>query len=91
MGPVHTHTSTASVVARLARIEGHVRGVKKMVEEGKECDEVLLQISAVQAAIRKVAQIILKDHLEHCLIDAVKDGSEAEALEKLSKAIEKLY
>jgi len=86
----HVHKSRPDVLNRLARIEGHVRGVKKMVEEDKECEDVLLQISAVQAALKKVYQIILKDHLENCLISAVKDGNDNNALDKLTKAIEKI-
>jgi len=84
------HTKTKDVIDRLARIEGHVRGIKRMAEEEKECGELLIQISAVQAALKKVSQIILTDHLEHCIIDAVKEGSEVEALESLKKALEKI-
>ncbi|EGO64844.1 metal-sensitive transcriptional regulator [Acetonema longum] len=78
------------VLDRLSKIEGHVQGIKKMVEEGRDCPDVLLQLSAVKAAVKKVSHIILGDHLEHCICDAVRSGNEKEALEKLSSAVKKL-
>ncbi len=63
----HNHPQSTDVIARLARIEGHVKAVRKMAEEGKPCADVLHQIAAVEAALRKVAAIVLDDHLEHCL------------------------
>jgi DNA-binding FrmR family transcriptional regulator len=85
----HPHTHTKKVTDRLARIAGHVQGIKTMVEEGKACEDVLVQLSAVQSAVKNVSRIILVDHLEHCIIDAVKDGNEKEALEKLGEALKK--
>lgn len=84
------HTQTKDVIDRLARIEGHVRGIKKMAEEEKSCEDLLIQISAIQAALKKVSQIILTDHLEHCIIDAVREGSETEALDSLKKALDRI-
>ena len=67
-----------------------MRGIKKMAEEGKECEDLLLQISAVQAALKKTGQIILTDHLEHCIADALKGGDGVTALEKLTRALERV-
>ena len=64
---VHTHKQTKAVVNRLSRIEGHIRSIKSMVEEGRDCSEVLIQISAVRSAINKVGKTVLEDHLESCL------------------------
>lgn len=83
------HTHTKEVADRLARIAGHVQGIKKMMEEGKACEDVLVQLSAVQSAVKNVSRIILIDHLEHCIIHAVKDGNETEALAKLGNALKK--
>ena len=58
-----------------------------MIEDGRDCSEVLIQLSAVDAAIKAVGRIILKDHIEHCIVDAVKTGDTAE-IERLNKAIE---
>jgi DNA-binding FrmR family transcriptional regulator len=58
-----------------------------MVEEGRDCPEVLIQLAAVRSAIDSVSKIILKDHLDHCIVDAVETG-DTKAIEELNKAIE---
>ncbi|MBR1806984.1 MAG: metal-sensing transcriptional repressor [Selenomonadaceae bacterium] len=83
----HTHTQTKAVLNRMARLIGHLQSTKKMIEDGRDCSEVLIQLSAVDAAIKAVQRIILKDHLEHCIVDAIKEGDTA-ALERLNKAVE---
>jgi DNA-binding FrmR family transcriptional regulator len=79
------------VINRLARIKGHVGGVKRMVEEDKECPAILLQIAAVRAALDKVSQIILEDHIETCVVNAVREGKEAEAIRELKEAIARFF
>jgi DNA-binding FrmR family transcriptional regulator len=64
---VHEHKQTKAIVNRLSRIEGHIRSIKKMVQEGRDCSDVLIQISAVRSAIDKVGRVVLEDHLESCL------------------------
>lgn len=83
----HTHTQTKAVVNRLSRAAGHLESVKRMVQEGRDCSEVLMQLAAVRSALNNTAQIILKDHIAHCLIDAVK-SDDSSALDNLNKAIE---
>ena len=83
----HHHTNHKQVVGRLSRIEGHVRGIKKMVEEEKDCEEVLIQISAVQAALKSLSIIILQDHLDNCIVDAINEGEGISAIEDFKKAI----
>lgn len=73
----------------MARLIGHMQAVKKMVAEGRDCSEVLIQLSAVDAAIKSVSRVILKDHMEHCIVDAIKTGNN-ESLEKLNKAIDQI-
>jgi DNA-binding FrmR family transcriptional regulator len=63
----HHHTQTRAVLNRLSRIEGHVRSIKKMVEEERDCSDVLIQIAAVRSAIDRVGRVVLEDHLESCL------------------------
>ena len=82
----HTHQNTKAVLNRLSRAIGHMESVKRMVEEGRDCSEVLVQLSAVKAAINNTAKVILKDHIEHCLVDAVECGDH-EAIEELTGAI----
>ena len=84
----HAHTQTKAVLNRMARLIGHLQSVRRMVEEGRDCSEVLLQISAVDAALKNVGKIILKDHMEHCIVDAVQDN-DREALARLGQAIDR--
>ena len=72
---------------RLSRIEGHISGIQKMVDEDRECSELLTQIAAVRAALDNVGRILLEDHLESCMVDAVKSGNYEELLEDLKKAL----
>ena len=85
----HTHTNTKSVLNRLSRAIGHMNAVRNMVEQGRDCSEVLIQLAAVRAAINKTCEVIMKDHLEHCIVDAVETG-DTETLEELKRAIELL-
>lgn len=83
----HNHQHTKAVLNRLSRATGHLEHVRKMVEEGKDCSEVLIQLSAVISALNNTGKVILKDHLEHCIVDAVESGDE-EAISNLNKAID---
>lgn len=84
----HTHANTKAVVNRLARAIGHLESVKKMVEDGRDCSEVLIQIAAVRSAINNIGKVILQDHIQHCIVDAVEHDDE-QALESLCQAIDK--
>ena len=77
-----------AVTNRLKRIEGQVRGIIRMVEEEKSCEEILIQIGSAKSALHKAGQAILEGHLSHCLVDAVNEGREEEAVKKLSSALE---
>ena len=79
-----------SKLARLGRIEGQVRGVARMVEENRYCIDVLTQIRAVRAALDKVEQEILHDHLKHCVSDAFAGGSAHDRQAKIDELIEVL-
>ena len=61
----HTHAETKAVVNRLSRAIGHLEAVKAMVEEGRDCTQVLIQLAAVKSAINNTGKLILKDHLNH--------------------------
>ena len=84
----HVHENTRAVVNRLSRAIGHLESVKKMVEEGRDCSEVLVQIAAVRSAINNIGKVILQDHIQHCLVDAVEHDDE-QALDDLCTAIDK--
>lgn len=83
----HEHTQTKAVINRLSRSIGHLESVRRMVEGGQDCADVLIQLAAVKSAINNIGKVILKDHIEHCLVDAVKNGDK-ESIERLNKAIE---
>jgi DNA-binding FrmR family transcriptional regulator len=70
--PAGKHEHHDKVVKRLARIEGHVGAIKRMVEQGVPCPDLLVQISAVLAALKSVGRVILEDHLQSCMVQAVK-------------------
>ena len=86
---LHSHTHTKEVKNRLSRAIGHLESVKKMVEEGRDCSEVLIQLAAVRSALASVSRVILKDHIEHCIVHAV-ETDDKEAIEELENAIDKL-
>ncbi len=87
----HTHERIqADVAKRLARAEGHLRSVARMWQEGKRCPEVLLQMSAVMAALRQVSRIIVEEHMESCLAEATGEGNYQQALEELKDALKRL-
>ncbi len=79
---------TAAVTRRLKRIEGQVRGLMRMVEEGKSCEDILIQIGSVKAALHKAGQLILEEHLHHCVVNGIRDGQADATLKKLSSAID---
>ncbi|UZE49975.1 metal-sensitive transcriptional regulator [Rhodopseudomonas sp. P2A-2r] len=70
---------------RLGRIEGQVRGLSKMVEEDRYCIDIVTQISAVRAALRRVEEEILKDHVSHCVEHAIASGDKADQRAKISE------
>ena len=87
-GHGHVHENTQAVLNRLSRAIGHLESVRKMVENGRDCSEVLIQIAAVRAAITNIGKVILQDHIQHCIVDAVEPDDE-QALDALCQAIDK--
>lgn len=85
---VHHHENTKAVLNRMSRAIGHMEAVKNMVEEGRDCSEVLIQIAAVRSAINNIGKIILQDHINHCVVDAIESGDE-KVLKDLEEAINK--
>ncbi len=87
-GHTHTHENQRAVINRLSRAIGHLEKVKKMVEDGVDCSEVLIQLSAVRSALTSTGKVILEDHLRHCIVDAVEQGDQ-QTIDELVAAIEK--
>ncbi len=72
---------------RLKRIEGQVRGIQKMVDENKPCEDILIQIGAVKSALHKTGHIILEGHMHHCVLDGITSGKEEETIDNLISAL----
>ena len=83
----HVHENTQAVLNRLSRAIGHLESVRRMVENGRDCSEVLIQIAAVRSAINNIGKVILQDHIQHCIVDAVEHDDE-QALDALCQAID---
>lgn len=82
------HQHTTAIVNQLARTTGHVASIKRMVEEGRACTEVLVQLAAVRAAIDRTARLVLEDHVESCLHGAVQQGEVTEEWQRLKQALD---
>jgi len=84
----HQHRQRRAVVNRLSRIEGHIRSIKQMVEEGRDCADVLIQLSAVRSAIEKAGRVVLEDHLESCLFHVGVVPEESEVWSGIKEALD---
>ena len=91
-GHGHTHdpAEVKSIINRLSRAIGHLESVKNMVAEGRDCSEVLVQLSAVRSAINNTGILILQSHINHCIIDAVQEG-DMDAVVDLNNAIMRYF
>lgn len=83
----HSHENTKAVLNRLSRAIGHLQSVRRMVEDGRDCTDVLVQVAAVRSAIDNTGKVILQDHLKHCIIDAARNGDQ-QAIDDLCQAID---
>ena len=86
--PDTAHQHTKAVADQLARTAGHVGSIKRMVEEGRSCPEVLIQLAAVRAAIDRAAKLVLEDHVESCLRGAAGNGQADEEWARLKAALD---
>ena len=86
---LHTHSPAEmrKIVNRLSRSIGHLEAVKRMIENGQDCSDVLIQLAAVKAEINNAGKALLKEHLEHCIVEAVEE-QDKESIEKVNKAID---
>ena len=84
----HVHENQKAVINRLARAIGHLEKVKRMVEEGADCSEVLIQLAAVRSAVNSIGKLIISDHMAHCITDALEHG-DTDALSRFSDAMDK--
>lgn len=81
----------AKALARLKRIEGQVRGIHRMIDEERYCADILTQISSVQEALRGVSKLMMRNHLEHCVTDALRSGDRLEAERSYQEVLDLMY
>ena len=86
----HTHDpqQVRAIVNRLKRSIGHLDKVRRMVEDGEDCAEVLIQLSAVKSEINNTGKLILKQHMEHCIVEAVRENDQS-SIDKMNEAIDR--
>lgn len=84
----HIHKERKNVINRLSRIVGHTEAIKKMYIDEKNCEDILIQISAVKSALNNVGKVILQDHIDSCIVQAV-ENEDMDAIENLKTAIDK--
>lgn len=83
----HQHHDVEKLCQRINRVEGQLGGIRKMLETDKPCDEIIIQLNSAKSALQKISQIILEDHLEHCVLDAIRDGEGAGQIDSLKRAL----
>ena len=84
------HDAKGAVLKRLQRIEGQVRGIARMVEENRYCIDVVTQISAARAAMRRVEEEVLRDHVAHCVEHAITSGDKKDQRQKIAELMDVL-
>ncbi|MBQ2896370.1 MAG: metal-sensing transcriptional repressor [Oscillospiraceae bacterium] len=87
-GHVHSEEEKRAVVNRISRAIGHLESIRRMVESDADCSEVLIQLAAVRSAINNTGKVVLKNHIDHCIVEAVEEGDEG-AITALNEAIDK--
>ncbi|KAF5033218.1 Copper-sensing transcriptional repressor RicR [anaerobic digester metagenome] len=87
----HNHQPNAKLIARMSKIVGHTNSIKVMIEENRDCTEILIQIAAVRSALNSVGKLLLDDHIQYCVLEALEEGSndQDEILNNLKDAISK--
>lgn len=85
--PEHQHHDVKKLCQRISRIEGQLGGIRKMLENDKPCDEIIIQLNSAKAALQKISQIVLEDHLDHCVLDALREGKGEVQVESLKRAL----
>ncbi len=84
----HNHPNAKAVSNRLARAIGHLESVKRMVDDGEDCAQILIQLAAVRSAINNAGKVLLEDHINHCMVEAV-ENKDFDKIKELNEAIQK--
>ena len=87
----HEPEAREDVAARLKRIEGQVRGIQKMVDDGRYCPDILTQLASIHAALRGVGKVLMRSHLQHCVTDALRGGDPVAAEKTYDEVMDLMY
>lgn len=85
---IHSQEEKKAVINRLSKAVGHIEAIKRMVVNDADCSQVLIQLAAVRAAINNTGNLVLKNHINHCIVEAVKEGDD-QTIEDLNDAIDR--
>jgi len=83
----HEHHDVENLCKRINRIEGQLGGIRKMLVNDKPCDEIIIQLNSAKAALQKISQIVLEDHLDHCVVEAIREGDREVQIDSLKRAL----
>jgi DNA-binding FrmR family transcriptional regulator len=87
---MHHKLKKEDINKRLNKTIGQLNGIKKMIQDDRDCPDVLIQLSAVRSALATLGLMITEDHIEHCVTDSFKKGKGEESIESLSKALKQM-
>ncbi|MBA4365957.1 MAG: hypothetical protein C0398_08185 [Coprothermobacter sp.] len=85
--PTHQHHDVKKLCQRINRIEGQLGGIRKMLENDEPCDEIIVQLNSARAALQKISQIVLEDHLDYCVIEALRDREREPQVDSMKRAL----
>jgi DNA-binding FrmR family transcriptional regulator len=83
----HQHHDVRKLCQRVNRIEGQLGGIRKMLENDTPCDEIIVQLNSARAALQKISQIVLEDHLDYCVIEALRDRDHEPQIDSMKRAL----
>lgn len=85
---IHSHAEKKAVINRLSKAAGHIEAIKRMVESDTDCSKILIQLAAVRAAINNTGNLVLKNHISQCIVEAVREGDD-QVIKDLNNAIDR--
>lgn len=85
--PDNQHHDVEKLCQRIKKIEGQLGGIRKMLVNDKPCDEIIIQLNSAKSALQKISQIVLEDHLDHCVLEALRDGEGEAQIDSLKRAL----
>lgn len=82
-----SHHDVDNLNRRIRKIEGQLGGIRRMIEADQPCDDIIIQLNSARAALQRISQIIIEDHLDHCVIQAIQEGREDDSLASMKRAL----